>query len=471
MRRGATLAVVACAFLAAAVGVALSLRRHARDGEPARRLQEKLKGFLANPEEGVRDMSWLEEFAGEEEPEGLPVPSVAGTRFPEQRLVGYATTYAEWDAAFSNPNATNRGASDLRDAAAAIRTRLDEARDRSRPDPMDLDAPAAIRAPEWRQELGALLAPLDEGFAALDAALTAPALVFRGRGGGVTPVRDPAPGGVAAMGAQRFLRARFWALPPRDDRMLALTSLARLATRLECRDTMDVDIVLACRRRLAVCVRELIESGEAVGGLTQEIDTALEPPPALLRRALLASIVESCVLSDWQLAPEGQAFAGRVPDSQVTFHATANRDVTRRAANDLDFAVAEDRIPGRLDLAAAYARAVAAEKEYKGNSLYVGVRAYLVRRFAESLAAGRLARASIALQRRRAKDGAWPASLDAIAGDVPADTLIDPFTNQRLLLTASPGGVRLESRAAFPGSSPPSDEERREDGFVWDLTR
>jgi hypothetical protein len=256
------------------------------------------------------------------------------------------------------------------------------------------------------------------------------------------------------------------------ERVAACRTLAQFACRLETIDPVEWDIALDAMHLVVWTLRSEVESGTSVGAARAPMDAALAaswlPRGASRWRRRRVEFIQGFAEDPHRVVPPlsdrlASLFAFRSPrpggDPWPAAEVVACCEFLRKAAGlpttsfvEWSSAYRHVDVPGR-------------------HAAYVPRELELMRTLSQTDAACRLARVALAVAERRAVDGDFPATLDALRPMFADGVPLDPFTDTPFVYERTPTGVRIASVGRLPEDAPLDEPTLRERCLVWDLKR
>jgi hypothetical protein len=291
--------------------------------------------------------------------------------------------------------------------------------------------------------------------------------------------------------AFQLAQARALAATAAEDRLAGIVHLAALAARTESRALID-DMIAAAT--MTACVRALqresergtLDHGAAWRRLEPHLDASWIRRIRAGARLERASMLEFATRADFSGARPVVRAGGGAGDA---FSILRDRIAARlRAMADgggvvenspAEFAAAHAALEPAESVsetsaveAVAELRALAAAEKSGGiASSWANSLVRVALEIARTEARVRLARIALAAGAMRAKFGALPASLDALAPSFAGGVPLDPFTDAPFEFTANASGVRIASAGRIAGDNALDDDELAKAGLLWELRR
>lgn len=400
------------------------------------------------------------------------------------RAAGLPTTCAE--AIGDMPPDAENGALDVEAAIAALETSAGKPGTWTVTGPWDSNATGPWQesaTPEQWTQLRAFLDRERPFFDRVDAGLTKPRFRFPDTLD-VTGAPSEAYVGRSLVPTMQLLMTRAAAGGTAQDRVAAMSSLARLGRRIEATSLVPVMFGAASMGGAIREARNGLEDGSISAA---DLRRALDPE---LRESLLGRLPHAAPLQAVWTATVFRAYCeGKMPQFAVqrSWSDRLRRSVKRITAHDARVELDELR-PAQVAEAVRSWADVAGLDTSSVVRLHAAVVALdartpsdpggvlrIVRRLARKLAelesATALARVALAVAERRAATGAWPASLDDLRDAFPDGVPLDRFTDAPFVYDPSGAKVRLASAGAFPDDNTPADPWLHDTLLLWELPR
>jgi hypothetical protein len=244
----------------------------------------------------------------------------------------------------------------------------------------------------------------------------------------------------------------------------------RLARRNEPVHGVDWLVASGSARSAAWTIQREVEEGATDSALLRaQVDELLTGDWTAKAPALFSTMrtKEISMLATWLADGVPETFARDVEFGPIRL--SLDKPDPDAVVDDCQFLEEAAGLP--VSPTSAYFRAVTAlaqpGSKTKRPSAY---RAWLgVRGFVRVDATTRLARVCLALAEREARTGAFPATLDELATAFPDGVPLDPFTDAPFVYERTDPGVRVASLGRLTEDPAPQEDERHEQGLLWEL--